>query len=373
MLEAVFPAKGRRESSALAALALACSVVLLSAACAGPALQRREYEALAMGTTFRVVLYGANEAEMDRAAREALARVQRLDELLSDYRPESELSRLSARSRESAPTPPIALGPELLEVLTRAPSLARASGGAFDVTVGPIVELWRRAARQELLPEPERIAAAMRAVGHAKLELDPFARTARLLARDMRLDLGGIAKGYACDEALELLVTHGFPRALVAGGGDVRVGTAPPDRGGWRIAVAPLGEGEAETCIEIANAAVSTSGDRYRHVEIDGVRYSHVVDPATGLGLTRRMGATVVTGDGTSADALATALCVLGPERGVALAADLGAEARLVVLEKEGWRTCESAGWTGIMSDAHASAPALDHLTHSASGADRDP
>ncbi len=312
-----------------------------------------------MGTLFRVVLYAPDAPSAERAAAAAFARIHQLDSMLSDYDPVSELSLLSARSRESAPTAPIPLGPELYEVLACAASVARDSNGAFDVTVGPFVDLWRRAVRQEELPSVERLAQARRAVGWEKLELDRGARTARLLARDMRLDLGGIAKGYACDEALEVLEREGCPRALVVGGGDVVLGDAPPDQGAWHVAIQPLEEGVGACTLELVHAAVSTSGDRYQFLETDGLRYSHIVDPSTGLGLTGRVAATVVAPDGASADALATALCVMGAQRGLELARRRGVEARILELESDGWRSCETTAWGRIMAPASASAETL--------------
>jgi thiamine biosynthesis lipoprotein len=175
----------------------------------------------------------------------------------------------------------------------------------------------------------------------------------------MRLDLGGIAKGYACGEALEVLEREGCPRALVVGGGDVVLGDPPPGRATWRVELAPLEEGVGACALELTRAAVSTSGDRYRSFEVDGVRYSHIVDPATGLGLISRVAATVVAPDGASADALATALCVMGPERGLALAERRGVQARILEQESGGWRSCETTGWRRIMARSSASAETL--------------
>lgn len=130
----------------------------------------------------------------------------------------------------------------------------------------------------------------------------------------MRLDLGGIAKGFAADAMLTALAEQGIASALIAAGGDVRAGAPPPGRSGWGVRLATLnGKGEVR---RVCNAALSTSGDLEQYVEIGGTRYSHIVDPATGLGLTRRISASVLAPSGALADGLATALSVLGPERG---------------------------------------------------------
>jgi thiamine biosynthesis lipoprotein len=165
------------------------------------------------------------------------------------------------------------------------------------------------------------LAGARAAVGWWKLELDTRRQTATLLVPEMKLDLGGIAKGYALDEALKTLQAHGVTRALVTGGGDMVAGEPPPGQKGWRIEVAPLDVTNAPPArfLRLRNAALATSGDIFQHVEIDGRRYSHIVDPRTGLGLIDRSQVTVIARDGTMADALATAVSVLGPERGLEL------------------------------------------------------
>lgn len=286
----------------------------------------------AMGTEFRVLVYAADEARARTAAEAAFACIHALDARLSDYDASSELSRLGARSDAGAPTEPVALSDELYAVLAEAQALARTSDGAFDVTIGPLVRLWRRARRQGELPAPEVLAAAQRAVGHERLELDGDARTARLLASGMRLDLGGIAKGYALDRAFEVLAAHGLTRALVVGGGEMRAGDPPPGRDGWSVALLGFEDSAAGT-LELAHAALATSGDLEQALELGGVRHSHILDPRTGQALTERRLVSVLAPSAIQSDGLATALSVLGPEQGLALAARTpGVEARMLVL-----------------------------------------
>lgn len=312
-------------------------------------LQRFEFARPAMGTLFRVLLYAPDEACAAAAAEAAFARIAALDRVLSDYDPESELVRLGARSDEAAPTPPITLSPELFFVLAAAQGFARASAGAFDVTVGPHVRLWRRARRQGELPSAERLAAAARAVGFEKLALEPHKQSARLLARGMRLDLGGIAKGYALDQALAELSGRALPRALVVGGGEMRAGAAPPGESGWRVELVgfetAIGS-EPRAILWLAHAALATSGDFEQYLELGGSRYSHILDPRTGAPLTERRLVSVLAPDGLTADALATALSVLGPGPGLALAARFpGVAARLLVLGEGGAEEFRSAGF----------------------------
>ncbi|MEX0714416.1 MAG: FAD:protein FMN transferase [Pirellulales bacterium] len=315
------------------------------AAAVEPALDRYEFQEVHMGAPIKIVLYAADEAFANAAAAKAFERIGHLDKLLSDYDPDSELSRLS---RTAGLGQEVEVGRELWFVLSRAQKLAEATGGAFDVTVGPYVRLWRRARRQSELPDPARLAQARQAVGYRNLKLDPGRRTARLLAPGMRLDLGGIAMGYAADEALEVLAGHGVSRALIDASGDIVAGEAPPGRDGWSIAVAALGKPDSPPSryVLLRHAAVTTSGDAFQFVEIDGVRYSHIVDPRTGLGLTESMSVTVVAADCMTADSLATAVCVLGPEKGLALIEDTAGAAGLLV-RRVGDRveTAESSGF----------------------------
>ncbi len=281
------------------------------------ALARHEFAEPHMGTTFRIVLYAESPALASCVAAAAFARVAALDAALSDYRADSELTALVRR----AGGPPIPVGPDLFDVLKEAQAWARRSDGAFDVTVGPAVQLWRRARRIGAMPAANKLAAASGLVGHDKVTLDAAARTVRLSAAGMRLDLGGIAKGYAADEAQAVLRAHGVARALVAAGGDVVVSGPPPGRTGWTVEIAlpgPLRD-PLLPALELRDAAVSTSGDAEQSVTLDGVRYSHIVDPRTGMALAGRSAATVIAPRGTASDALATAVSVLGPADGLAL------------------------------------------------------
>ena len=297
--------------------------LLLAAGCAtpsreAPTLSRFEFTRPQMGLPFRIVLYAPDTNTAKAAAEAAFARISQLNDRLSDYDADSELSRLSRTSGEDRTVP---ISADLWAMLERSQALARRTDGAFDVTVGPVVSLWRKARREKQLPRPERLAEALAAVGWRKLELDPRARTATLLVPDMRLDLGAIAKGYAVDEALKVLRARGVTRALVAGGGDMAASDAPPDKPGWRIEVAPLDVTNAPPArvVMLRNRALATSGDLFQHVEIDSVRYSHIVDPRTGMGLTDHSLVTVTAPDCTTADSLATAVSVLGPAKGLKL------------------------------------------------------
>ena len=234
-------------------------------------------------------------SKRNRAFAAAFVRIQQLDECLSNYRPDSEVNRLSASSPHAMPVP---LTADVWQVLQRSEQYSRLSEGAFDATVGPVTKLWRRARRTREMPQPSCCRRARAAVGYTALKLDAEHHTAQMLRPEMLLDLGGIAKGYALDAALQTLREHGVTRALLDGGGDLLAGEPPPDKPAWTIGVADIaGQTDESSSIECSGQAVATSGDLFQFVEIDGVRYSHIVDPRTGLGLTHRSTVTVLAAD----------------------------------------------------------------------------
>ena len=291
---------------------------IVARAADSPVVRKYEFAEPHMGTEFKIQLYAPDEKTANQAARAAFDRVAALDRMLTDYDSTSELSRLSATSPAKQVVP---VSPELWTVLEKGQRLAAESGGAFDVTVGPLTRLWRRARRQQQMPTKDRLAEALAATGYKHLTLDPKRRSAQLTRPGMRLDLGGIAKGFAADEALAVLKKNGLTRAIIAASGDMALGDPPPGEKGWRIAVgAPDPKEKPARYLRLANCGVSTSGDAYQFVVLDGKRYSHIVDPRTGLGLTQRSSVTVVAPDAVTADALATAICVLGPKAGIDLA-----------------------------------------------------
>jgi FAD:protein FMN transferase len=283
--------------------------------CAAPSarsLRRFEFTEPQMGVPFRLVFFTTDQARANAAADKTFARIRELNAILSDYEYDSELSTLS---RASGFGTNVAVGPELWFVLNRAQELSRRTDGAFDITVGPVVSLWRKARRERKLPDPTRLAEAMASVGWTNVVLEPKTRSVRLLKPSMRLDLGGIAKGYAADEALRTLKSFGISRALVAAAGDIAVADAPPGKAGWRVEIAALDVTNAPPArfVLLRHAAVSTSGDLFQHVEIDGIRYSHIVNPKTGLGLTDHSLVSIIARDGITADSHSKPASVLPP------------------------------------------------------------
>lgn len=272
-----------------------------------PATERYEAERAAMGTRFRLVVYAETAEQAERAQNASWARLEELEACMSDYRPQSELSLLSHSGGEWR-----ACSPDLWRVLTAAADMNRSSAGAFDITVGPLVKLWRRAMRQERLPTEQDLQQARCLVGAQRLQLDPSTHSARLQPAGVRLDLGGIAKGDALDEILLVLREHGIESALVDGGGDVLLGAAPPGKRGWAVALA-----NGAHSLVLEKCAIATSGSDFQFIELDGVRYSHIVDPRSGYGVVDAAQVSVIARNARTADAAATAFSVLGQRAGM--------------------------------------------------------
>lgn len=257
-----------------------------------------------MGIDARLVVYAPNRQIAEKACAAAFKRIAELDTCMSDYRRDSELNRLCRRAGGG----PVPVSKDLFRVLERARLVSEQTGGAFDVTIGPLVRLWRQARKWRVLPLPDEVAAAKRLVGYRMMRLDARRRTVSLERPGMQLDLGGIAKGFAGDEAQRVLRANGIRRALVEMGGDIVVSGPPPGTKGWTIRV-PNASGD----LTFANCAVSTSGDTEQFVELGGKRYSHVVDPRTGWAVTNRVQATVVAKDGFTSDPLSKIFALMKP------------------------------------------------------------
>ena len=293
-------------------------ITLLLPICLQAEERRFVFERPLMGTRFAVTCHGEDEDAARKAADEAFAVGEEVNRIASDYLKESELMRLPT-GRATAVSPVFA------DLLTASFHLAEASGGAFDPTLGRLTKLWRESRRTRQLPAPDDLAKAREASGWKHATWDAAASTILLAKPGMQLDLGGIAKGFAADRMLAVMVKAGFPRTCIAAGGDLRLGDPPPDKTAWRVGLQTFNEEKPEEVVELANCAVSTSGDLHQFTEIGGKRYSHILDPATGLGLTERIAVSIIAPTATTSDALATAACVAGPEKAEALALKAGA------------------------------------------------
>lgn len=312
------------------------------AGCGTPdaALTRYTYSQIHMGSQARVVLYAPDEVSAREAARAAFARMAELDAVMSDYRQDSELMRLSAQP----PGDWTPVSDDLFRVLSRSQELSRSTEGAFDVTLGPLTRLWRATREEGRIPPESELLAARSRVGWERVELDGAGRRVRLAVPGMRLDLGAIGKGFAADEAVAAMRGLGFERCLVDLGGDISAGGPPPGKPGWRATVSTGYGAGPSPVVTVAGAGVATSGDTEQYVEVEGARFSHILDPRTGLGLTSRAAATVIAPDAATADAIASAACVLGPEGAARLLGRRAGVGVRLVIDGEVYRIGPEAG-----------------------------
>lgn len=283
---------------------VACLLVCLLAACSNHEHQDTRYHKVhpQMGTTFEITLFAASEEEAEAAFRAATQTLDDLNASLSDYLADSELSLLSTSSNEGKPQK---VSTELWTVLNAAQTLSRQTSGAFDVTVGPLTRLWRQTRRRGSLPNAEKLLQTRARSGYQHLTLHPQSRSAQLTTPNMRLDLGGIAKGYAVDQVIATLAECGITRALVNGGGDLRgIGHA------WKVDLQDL-DNENKQTLTLNDLSAATSGDLHKSITIDGREFSHLINPHTGLGLEYRRSVTVLATNCMTADALASALSIL--------------------------------------------------------------
>ena len=292
--------------------------------CALPAqaLERFDFSAPLMATTFRISLHAETKEQAETAAEAAFKRIAALNAVFSDYEPNSELMQLC----NAGPNKPFKASADLYTLISRALEFARLTEGALDITCGNLTHLWRRTKRTHKLPPADRLQQALAATDWRAVQLDEKAHAITLLKPGMLLDVGGIAKGYAADAGLKVLREHGLTRALVMAGGDIAIGDPPPGEDAWEIKLRQFASTKSEEKLEsvrLHNCGVSTSGDLYQFTEIEGVRYSHIVSPTTGLGLTERIACSVIAPDCTTSDALDTGICVMGKDRGMKMAAQV--------------------------------------------------
>jgi len=310
----------------LVLLLISCPFLIL-----GQTLNRYEYQEPKMGTIFRLVLYAADSIQADQAAAAAFQKVDALNRIFSDYVADSEVNRLSLSAGSGQKIP---VTQELWEVLSLAQLIAKKSKGAFDITIGPLSKLWRRAIRQQTFPDATALATTKEKVCYKHIQLNQKEQSVLLKKEGMRLDLGGIAKGYTVDAIYKVLLQQGITLALIDGGGDVYASLPPPTTTGWKVSItsrltrtpsldffdpatkAWSKKQEQEMVLFLKNRAVASSGNTYQFLEINGTKYSHIIHPKTGLGLTHNDIINVEAPNCALADALASALSVLTPKKG---------------------------------------------------------
>lgn len=290
-----------------------------------------------MATRFELALHGDNEPALRAAGEEALHEIDQLEAQLSLYRPTSEIALVNARAACEA----VRVSPRVFGLLERAAKLSQETGGAFDITIAPLVRCWGFMGGTGQMPAAEDIAQARSCVGMSLVELDAKASTVRFARKGVMLDLGAIGKGYAIEQAAELLRESGLTSALVHGGTSTvcALGT-PPEKPGWNVAIPDPDPKRKEPLmiVSLKDEAMSVSAVWGRSFEFEGRTLGHVIDPRTGHPTANAVLSAVVTGSATESDALSTALLVRG-EQGYDEIATLRKGSRaLVILESGGQR-----------------------------------
>ncbi len=276
-------------------------------------LARHEASRMSMGCAYAIVVYGRDAAALPGIVDSTLDEVDRIDRLMSHYKPESALSRLN---REAA-SGPVAVDPELYGLIAESLRYSRESDGAFDITVGPLMKAWGFFRGGGRVPGRDELAELRGRVGYEHVILDPARKTIRFDRRGVELDLGGIAKGYAVDRAVELLRRRQIVAALVSAGGSTVYGLgAPPGKPAWEVSVQdPVDPDATALTVRLKDRALSVSGSYEKSFEKDGVRYSHIMDPREGRPVQGVLSVAVLADDGTAGDALDDAFFVLGAAR----------------------------------------------------------
>ncbi len=290
-----------------------------------------EFDFPALGTVVSIKVFASDQELVATAMRAAQARTQELEAILTDYDPDSETSRLT---KSATGTDFVAVSPDLWNVLEASDRWYQLSHGAFDASIGSLSHVWRAERRTKKRASGEQLAAALQRSGWAHVHLRPQSTAVRFDREGLRLDFGAIGKGYIVDQIFHMLQDSGLTCCLVNISGNMRCGAAPPDRSGWRIAVAPLEQHQpALRHLVLINRAIATSGDLWQYVIVDGQRRSHLFDPRTGDSVTGPISATVLAATAADADACATALCVLGLSAAADLMTSL-ADTEALVLEQ---------------------------------------
>jgi len=292
-----------------------------------------------MGTFARVVAVAEDSSTAKKSIKAAFAEIQKVDDLMSDYKDGSEISLVN----RDAYNQPVKVSQYTFEVLQKSIEFSKLTDGAFDITVGPLVDLWHSAAEANAVPTDAELSEARSKVGYEKLILDANELSVRFAAEDMRIDLGGIAKGYAIDKAIQAMLAVGAIGAMVDIGGDIRCfGTPMQGKNYWLIGLqdpnisgddidiltqlvlseiegAGIQTSKPLLVLQLKDAAVTTSGNYRRFTLIDGKKYSHIINRQTGISTEGLLSVTIISKNATDADALATAVSVMGAEKGLAL------------------------------------------------------
>jgi thiamine biosynthesis lipoprotein len=301
---------------------------------------------LVMGTFARVIIIANDKETAQTCAKNAFEEIDKVDNLMSAYKEDSEISLVNKEAFQKE----IPVSESTYEVLQKSVEFGKLTDGAFDITLGPLIALFRNEKETQITSTQEEIEQTQSKVGYEKLILNEQNRTVKFDIDGMKLDLGGIAKGYAIDKAFEAIKKSGALGAMVDIGGDVRCfGQPSKGKENWVIGIQnpDLKENTTSSIIlklKILEGAITTSGDYQQFAVIDGKRQSHIIDPQTGSGAEGPSSVTIITDNATDADALATAVSVMGIEKGLALIEKLPNTEAILLSSQPGSEIIKSSG-----------------------------
>jgi len=310
---------------------------------------------LVMGTFAHIIAVAHDSGTANKSIEAAFGQLHSIEELMSYHRDDSELAGINRNAFKE----PVKISSQTFEVLQQAIEFSKLSDGAFDVTVGPLMDLWRKAGEANTVPSDDKLAEARAKVGYEKVILDVNETTVRFAVEGMKLDLGGIAKGYAIDKAIEAMQNCGATAGLVDVGGNIRCFGKPKGKPYWRIGLQdpnenlgfqisdfgfPAEAGKPLLILKLNDAAVATSGHYRRFALIEGKRHSHIIDTTTGSSSDKLASVTIIAKDATTADALSTAVIVLGAEKGIALIEKLPETEAILITSEPKYEIIKTAG-----------------------------
>jgi thiamine biosynthesis lipoprotein len=299
-------------------------------------IEEKKYQAtkIFMGTSVSITIFSEDAAKANHAIKSAYAKIAELEQLFSKYSSNGEIYRIN-----QSQTDKVKISPTVFEVIKKAVEFGKISNGAFDITVEPILRLWQEAEKKNILPTTEELKSAIGLTDYTNIILDTKSLAVEFSKPDMSIDVGGIAKGFIVGEAIKALKSQGISNGIITAGGDSYVlGNNPERKANWTIGIRnPLKPEENIKYIKVSDKAVATSGHYMRFYDIQGTKYSHIIDPRNGQPVQEKIASiTVIANDGTLADGLSTAICVLGPEEGLKLAKSLPDVEVFIIVSKEG-------------------------------------
>ena len=294
--------------------------------------KKYSYSELKMGSPFNIIIVSADSVKANHLARKSYALVDSLSHIFSNYDSSSELSKINA----SAGLLPYKMSPAMLDLVQKAKQAFIQSKGAYDISIGPLSSLWRNARKSKDFPNTNTVLASKKLVGLAQVKINKRLGTIFLPSAGMQLDFGGIAKGYIAQWVINYLKTSGVQQALADAGGDIVMSGAPLNTKGWIIGVnlPETTDDLVSKKLQLSNTAVATSGDVYQYFEKEGVKYSHIINPLTGYGVTNLRNVTIIAKTGATADWLATACSILPVKQAKALALSNHAALLISTLQK---------------------------------------